>query len=202
MKLYYAPGACSLAPHIALHETSAQFELEKVDLGKKITESGADFTQINPKGYVPALGLDNGEVLTEAGVTLQYVADQSPQTGIAPAAGTIERYRLMEWLNFISTEVHKTLGALFNPNISDDHRQNQIAVLGRRSDFLNGALKDKQYLTGDTFSIADAYLFTVLNWRHMLNVDISKWQVITDYLTGIGEKPSVQEAMKAEGLLG
>ncbi len=202
MKLYYAPGACSLAPHIALRETSAQFELEKVDLGKKVTESGADFTQINPKGYVPALRLDNGEVLTEASVTLQYIADQFPDAGIVPTAGTIERYRLMEWLNFISTEIHKTLGALFNPNISDDHRQNQITVLGRRSDFLNEALNGKQYLMGDSFSVADAYLFTVLNWRHMLNVDMSKWQVITDYLTCIGERPSVQDAMKAEGLLG
>jgi glutathione S-transferase len=200
MKLYYAPGACSLAPHIALRETGAQFELEKVDLAKKVTESGADFTQINPKGYVPALQLEDGEILTEASVTLQYIADQSPESGIAPAAGTIERYRLMEWLNFISTEIHKTLGALFNPNISDAHRENQVTVLGRRSDFLSEALKGKQYLVGHTFSVADAYLFTVLNWRHMLNVDMSQWQVITDYLTRIGDRPSVQEAMKAEGL--
>lgn len=202
MKLYYAPGTCSLAPHIALRETNANFELEKVDLGKKVTETGVDFTQINPKGYVPALGLDNGEVLTEASVTLQYIADQSPDSNIAPAAGTIERYRLMEWLNFVSTEIHKTLGALFNSNISDDHRQNQIAILGRRSDYLSTALNSKLYLMGDKFTVSDAYLFTVLNWRDMLNVDMSKWPVINDYLTRIAERPSVQEAMKAEGLLG
>lgn len=155
MKLYFAPGACSMATHIVLRETGHDFELEKVDLATKKTESGEDYTNVNPKGYVPALKLDNGEVLTEAAVTLQYVADQKPESGMVPQAGSMERYRLMELLNFISTEIHKTLGALFNPNITPAHKEYQHALIEKRCDVLSQQLEGKQYLTGDTFSVAD-----------------------------------------------
>ena len=143
MKLYYAPGACSLAPHIALREAGYTFDLEKVDLANKLTESGEDFTEINVKGYVPALKLDDGQVLTEAAVTLLYIADQKPESGLAPKAGTMDRYRLLELLNLISSEVHKTLGALFNPNITPEWKQNQITTFGKRSDFLTQQLEGK-----------------------------------------------------------
>jgi glutathione S-transferase len=200
MKLYFAPGACSMATHIALRETGQTFDLEKVNLATKETESGEDYTKINPKGYVPALKLDSGEVLTEAAVTLQYVADQKPESGMVPQAGSMERYRLMESLNFISTEIHKSFGALFNPNITPAHKELQLALIGKRCDVLSQQLEGKQYLTGGTFSVADAYLFTVLGWSKMLNVDITKWPTLRDYIDRIAERPAVMEAMKAEGL--
>jgi glutathione S-transferase len=136
MKLYFTPGACSMAVNIALHEIGHKFEMVKVDLRQHQTENGEDYYRINPKGYVPALGLDNGEVLTEDAVLLQYVADLKPESGLAPKAGTMERYRLMEWLNFISSEIHKTLGALFNPNITPEWKEDRIALFGRRCDYL------------------------------------------------------------------
>jgi glutathione S-transferase len=190
-----------MAIHIALRETGQDFELEKVDLGTKQTESGEDYTKINANGYVPALKLDNGEILTEAAVMLQYIADQTPTSGLAPEAGTMERYRLLEWLNFFSTEVHKSFGVLFNPSISQPHREFQLALIGRRCDVLNEKLKGKNYVTGDSFSVADAYLFTVLGWSKMVDVDLSKWSVITDYLGRVAERQSVVESMKAEGLM-
>ena len=200
MKLYFAPGACSLATHIVLRETGHTFDLEKVNLATKQTESGEDYTKVNPKGYVPALRLDNGEVLTEAAVTLQYVADQKPGSGMVPQAGSMERYRLMESLNFISTEIHKSFGALFNPNISPAHKEHQLALIEKRCDVLRQQLEGKLYLTGDVFSVADAYLFTVLSWSKVLNVDMTKWPTLTDYMDRVSDRLAVKEAMKAERL--
>ena len=201
MKLYYYPGACSMAVHIALHEAGIAFDLDKVDLARHQTASGEDYYKINPKGYVPALRLDDGQVLTEDAVLLQYVADLKPASGLAPQAGTMERYRLMEWLNFISSEVHKTLGALFNPKITPEWKDNQIALFGRRCDFMVKALGSKPYLMGDKFTIADAYLFTILGWANLFKLDMSKWPALTDYAGRIAARPAVKEAMKAEGLI-
>jgi len=201
MKLYYYPGACSMAVHIALREAGIPFDLEKVDLAKHQTADGKDFYKINPKGYVPALRLDDGQVLTEDAVLLQYVADQKPASSLAPKAGTMERYRLMEWLNFISSEVHKTLGALFNPKITPEWKNNQVALFSRRCDFLVQQLGGKPYLTGDKFTIADAYLFTILGWANFFKLDMSKWPALTDYAGRIATRPAVKEAMKAEGII-
>jgi len=201
MKLYYYPGACSMAPHIILREAGYPFDLDKVDLAKKQTASGEDYTKVNPKGYVPALRLDDGQVLTEAGAILQYLADHKPDSGLAPKAGTMERYRLMEWLNFIASEIHKTLGALFNPKITPEWKDNQIALFGRRCDILARALDGKQYLLADKFSVADAYLFTILSWANLFKLDMSKWPALQSYTTRIAARPAVQQAMKAEGLI-
>jgi glutathione S-transferase len=200
MKLYFAPGACSLATHIVLREAGYTFDLEKVDLAKKQTASGEDYTQINPKGYVPALRLGNGEVLTEAAVTLQYLADQKPESGLAPKTGTMERYRLMEWLNFTSSEIHKQFGPLFNPKITQEWKENQLDLLSRRFDYLTERLKGKPYLMGEQFTVADAYLFTVLNWSNLFKVDLGKWPTLKDYITNVAARPAVREAMRAEGL--
>jgi glutathione S-transferase len=201
MKLYYTPSACSMAVHIALRETGQKFELVKVDLSQHKTESGEDYYRINPKGYVPALRLDNGEVLTEDAVLLQYVADQKPEAGLAPKPGTMERYRLMEWLNFISSEMHKTLGALFNPRITPEWKEDRISLFGRRCDYLVNALGDRPYLMGDKFTIADAYLFTILGWADYFKLDMGNWPALKQYAGRIAARPAVQEAMKAEGLI-
>jgi glutathione S-transferase len=200
MKLYFAPGACSMAPHIVLREAAYRFDLEKVDLANKQTERGENYMNINPKGYVPALTLDDGDVLTEVAVILQYLADQKPESGLAPKLGTKERYRLMEWLNFISSELHKGFGSLFNPKIPAEWREAQVERLGQRFDYLTHQLNGKPYLTGDSFTVADAYLFTILNWSALLKVDLKKWPRLQDYLTQVAARPSVGEAMQAEGL--
>lgn len=202
MKLYYTPGACSMGPHIALREAGLSFDLEKVDLMGKKTESGADFTAINPKGYVPALQLDNGQILTEAGVLLQYIADQKPGSGLAPAAGTLERYRLMEMLNFISTELHKNFTPLFNPAASAEAKEGASANINKRLAYLNDQLAGKQYLLGDTFTVADAYLATILGWCQFVKFDISGYPNIGAFAGRVMGRPSVQETMKAEGLMG
>jgi len=201
MKLYYYPSACSMAVHIALREAGIPFDLDKVDLAKHRTENGDSYYQVNPKGYVPALELDDGQVLTEDAVLLQYVADLKPASGLAPQAGTMERYRLMEWLNFIASEMHKALGALFNPKITPEWKDNQIALFGRRCDFVVKALGGKPYLMGDKFTIADAYLFTILGWANFFKLDMSKWPALTDYAGRIAARPAVQATMKAEGLI-
>lgn len=201
MKLYFAPGACSLSPHIVLREAGVPVELKKVDLGSKAIEGGGNFTEINAKGYVPALELPNGEVLTEGPAIVQYIADQNPTSNLVPKAGSLERYRLQEWLNFITSELHKNLGALFNKNISDDWKAAAIANINKRFDFVVETLKGKQYLLGDQFSVADAYLFTVLGWGKHIGVDIGKWPALTEYVGRVGARPKVQEALRAEGLI-
>lgn len=201
MKLYYSPGACSLAPHIVLLEAGFAFDTEKVDIPNKKTASGADYWQINPKGYVPALQLDSGEVLTEVSTILQYLADQKPAAGLAPAAGTMARYRLMEALNFIATEVHKSVGALFNPQMTPEMKEVQKAYIARRFKALDGMLAGKSWMTGDSFSVADAYLFNVLRWCGYHKIDLAQWPNIQAFFARAGERPQVQAAMRAEGLI-
>ena len=201
MKLYYSPGACSMAPHIVAIEAGHKLDYVKVDIPNKKTESGDDYWKVNFKGYVPTLQLDNGEMLTEVGVICQYLADQKPEAGLVPKAGTMERYRLMEWLNFIATEMHKQFGALFNPKYTPEMREVQLVVIGRRLKPLEEKLADKrQYLMGDKFSAADAYAFTILNWSKGLKIDLSPWPNIKAYYERVGKRPKIQETMKAEGL--
>jgi len=199
MKLYYAPGACSMAPHIVLREAGLKFDLDKVDLAAKKCESGEDYLAVNPKGYVPALKLDDGTVLTEASVICQYIAGLRPRRGLAPKPKTPERYKLMEWLNFTASEIHKGLGDFFNPKMTPEWREAKLDRLGKRFDYLEKMLGANQYLMGE-FSIADAYLFTLLNWTDRLQVDISKWPNIQSFKARIAERPAVRKAMKAEGL--
>ncbi len=200
MKLYYSPGACSMAPHIVAMEAGQKLDMVKVDIPNKKTEGDDDYWKVNFKGYVPTLQLDNGEMLTEVGVICQYLSDQKPESGLAPKAGTMERYRLMEWLNFVATEVHKQIGALFNPKYTPEMKEVQLGVIGRRLKPLDAALSGKQYLMGDKFSAADAYLFTILNWTKGLKLDLSPWPNIKAYYERVGKRPKIQETMKAEGL--
>jgi len=201
MRLYYSPGACSLAPHIVLHEAGCEFTIERVDIPKKVTESGADYWEINPKGYVPALKLDNGDVLTEVAVILQYISDQNQAAHLAPKFGSIERYHLLEWLNFIATEVHKQIGALFNPKMTPEMKEVQLGVIERRMNACDKMLAGKQYLMGDDFSIADAYLFNILLWAKKHNIDIAKWPNVSAVNARVGARAKVIEAMTAEGLI-
>lgn len=199
MKLYYSPGACSLAAHIALRESGVTFDLEKVDLVQHKTASGGDYYRINPKGYVPALKLDDGGVLSEAGVVLQYIADKKPESGLAPKPGTMERYRLMEWLTFISSEIHKTFTPFFHPEAgSKDAAKAQLA---KRFDYVEKQLAGKPWLMGDTFTVADAYLFVVTNWTNIHGIDLSKWPKLKDFMARVKARQKVQEAMKVEGLI-
>ena len=201
MKLFYLPGACSLSPHIALREAGLKFDTEKVDLKAKKTASGGDYLAVNPKGYVPALTLDNGQTLTEAGAIVQYIADQAPAAKLAPAAGTPDRYKLQEWLNFISTEIHKGTTPLFNPATPDAYKAMATETLGKRYDYLSKHLEKNQFLLGSQFSVADGYLFTVLNWGKFVGIDIGKWPVLKAFQERVAARPKVQEALKAEGLM-
>jgi len=201
MKLYYSPGACSLSPHIVLNEGGFSFEKEKVDLSIKQTETGADYRAVNPNGYVPALLLDDGQVLTEGPAIVQYLADLVPEKRLAPPADTMERYRLMAWLNFISTELHKGFGALFNPQAPQDWKNIVNAQLIRRIEHASQRLAGRTYIMGDDFTVADAYLFTVLGWGKYVGVEISPWPTLTAYLGRIAVRPAVQAALKAEGLV-
>ncbi len=200
MKLYYSPGACSLSPHIALREAGIAFEAEKVDLGSKKTESGADYKAINPKGYVPALKLDDGQVLTEGPAIVQYIADQKPGSKLAPASGTPARYRLQEWLNYITSELHKSVGSLFNSKMPKEWQDQVKEGIAGRFDFLSKQLEGKSYLTGDTFTVADGYLYTILTWTGHLGIDLGKWPVLNAYVERVSQRPAVQAALKAEGL--
>ena len=201
MKLYYSPGACSLAPHIVLHEAGCEFEIERVDIPTKKTESGADFWEINPKGYVPALKLDDGDVLTEVAVILQYISDQNQAAHLAPKFGSVERYHLLEWLNFIATEVHKQIGALFNPKMTPEMKAVQLGVIERRMNALDKMLDGKQYLMGDDFSVADAYLFNIMLWAKKHNIDLAQWPNVSAVNARVGARAAVVEAMTAEGLV-
>jgi glutathione S-transferase len=200
MKLYFSPGACSLAPHIALHEIGVPFHGLKVDLKAHKVADGTDYYTVNPKGYVPLLELDDGERLTEAAVILQYIADRKPGT-LAPAFGSIERYRLMEWLNFIATEVHKQFAPLFYPTTPDATKEAQKAKLAARFDHVSKTLAKQPYLTGNNFTIADAYLFTVVNWSGNLGIDLGRWPALQQFQARVAARPGVQKAMKEEGLI-
>ncbi|HEY9538711.1 MAG TPA: glutathione transferase GstA [Kiloniellaceae bacterium] len=201
MKLYYMPGACSLASHITLRETGAAFDLDKVDGKQKRTERGADFTAINPKGYVPVLALDDGEVLTEGAAILQYIADQHPKAGLAPAAGTLARARLQEQLNFVASELHKAYSPLFNPALPEPEKAAARERVGQKLDVMETLLSDgRSYLVGDSFSVADAYFFVVANWSGHTGIDLERWPHVAAYQQRIAARETVQAALKAEGL--
>jgi glutathione S-transferase len=202
MKLYYSPGACSLSPHIVLLEAGLPFTLVKTNLKSKHTAAGADYLQINSKGAVPALELDDGRVLTEGPAIVQYLADQKSDSGLAPRFGTFERYQLMETLNYISTELHKGFGPLFNPSTSAEAKQGARDNLGKKFDWLSTSFGDKKFVQGDTFTVADAYLFAVLRWTGQIGIDLKKWPVLAAYSVRVSERPKVHEALKAEGLVG
>ncbi|MGE5622140.1 MAG: glutathione transferase GstA [Bacillota bacterium] len=199
MKLYFSPGACSMAPHIVALEAGLNMELVKVDIPNKKTESGDDFWKINPKGYVPALVLDNGELITEVSVICQYLADQVPASGLAAPFGTMERYQLMSALNFVATEVHKQIGALFNPALTPEMKVVQTATIERRLNTLDQLLAGRPYMMGERFTVADAYLFTVLNWTHFHKIDVSRWQNIPAYMKRVGSREKVRQALREEG---
>jgi glutathione S-transferase len=200
MKLFYSPGACSLSPHIALLEAGVPFSLEKVDMKTKTT-AGGDYLGVNSKGSVPAILLDDGRVLTEGPVVVQYIADLKPDTHLAPPAGSFERYQLMELLNFVTSELHKGFSPLFNPAASPDWKEGALANLKKKFDWVATYLGGKTYLMGDTFTVADCYLFTVLSWSKPLKLDMTPWPVLVDYLVRVRSRPRVQEAMRAEGLI-
>ncbi|ALN17729.1 glutathione transferase GstA [Ectopseudomonas mendocina] len=201
MKLYYKAGACSLSPHIALREAGLPFELEAVDLKTKLTASGEDFIRINGKGYIPALQLDNGKVLTEGAAIVQYIADLKPESGLAPANGSEARYELQSWLSFISSELHKPFGSMFNPAQSADWKAAAQALLSKRLDWLVTELGEREFLLGDRFTVADGYLFTVLGWAGMVGFSLDPWPSLQAYHARIGARPKVIEALKAEGLI-
>ena len=201
MKLYYSPGACSLSPHIVLREAGLAFEPVMASTKTHKLQDGTDYYGINPKGYVPLLELDDGQRLTEGPAIIQYIADQAPDRQLAPANGTMARYRLQEWLNFITTELHKTFSPLFNPAISEDAKGVFRTKLHERFKWVDGQLAGKQFLMGDQFSVADAYLFTVSNWGQHVGVDLAGYPDLVAYRGRIAARPAVQEAMKAEGLV-
>ena len=201
MKLYYSPGACSLSPHIVLLEAGLPFTLDKADLRSKKTSTGTDYLTINSKGAVPALQLDDGKILTEGPAIVQYLADLKPDSGLAPRVGTFERYQLMETLNYITSEVHKGFGPLFNPEASAEWKDAARTALGKKFDWLSGHIGDKPYLMGNTFTVADAYLFTVLSWSGHVGIDLGKWPVLTAYQSRVAQRPKVQQALREEGLL-
>jgi glutathione S-transferase len=201
MKLYYSPGACSLSPHIVMREAGIPVQLVKVDSQTKKTEDGTDFRTINSKGYVPTLELPDGQRLTEGAVIVQYLADQVPARGLAPANGTIERYRLQEWLNFISTELHKQFSPLFDPACESTVRARQTEKIGGRFDWVSKQLGARDYLMGGTFTAADAYFYTMLAWTRHVGIDLAKWPTLTAYKARVEQRPQVREALMAEELL-
>lgn len=200
MKLYYMPGACSQASNIALREAGLKFELVKVDRRTKMAADGLDFNVVNPKGYVPAITVDTGETLTENVTVLQYIADQAPAAKLTPPFGTMERYRLMEWLSFINSEVHKNFSPMFHKDAAEGVREHALATLTKRLDYLQRALGSKTFLMGEQFTVADCYLFTVLNWAPAVKLDLGKWPELKRYVDRIHARPHVLEALGAEGL--
>jgi len=200
MKLYFSAASCSLASNIALHEAGIPYDLTKVDLKTHTTEDGADFYAIHDKGYVPYIVMDNGQGLSEGVAILQYIADQKPESALAPKAGTLERYRLQEWLTYINSELHKVIGSMFDPSMNAETREKTIEKSGKRLDWLSKKLDGKTYLMGNTFTVADGYLFTVLNWCQWVGIDLAKWPVLQGFMGRVGARPKVQEALKAVGL--
>lgn len=202
MKLYFSPGACSLASHIVVRELGLPIDIEKINNKTKITASGADFWKINPKGYVPVLQLDDGSVLTEGPVIMQYLADKKPETGLAPANGSMARYRLQEWLGFINSEIHKSYSPLFYATTPEQTRQSSIEKIGKRLDLVEAALADREYLTGDAFTIADAYLYVVVGWSGHVGINLDKWPKVKALLARVAARPAVQAALAAEKAAG
>lgn len=208
MKLYYKAGACSLAPHIVMAEMNMVYEIESVDLKTKMTASGADYKTINPNGSVPALKMETGEILTEGAVIMQYLADQKPEAGLMPKFGTAERYRALEWLNFIATDLHKNYTPLFfagmivkNAEGQTEMKNYYVEMLNKKIAIVSQRLGDKKFAMGDSFTVVDAYLFTVLGWSKFVGVDYSKYTNITNYMSKVAERPSVMRAMKEEGII-
>src|SRR6266478_688935 len=201
MKLYYSPGACSLSPHIVLLEAGLKGTLVKVDTKTHKTEDGGDYYAVNSKGYVPLLELDDGDRLSEGPAIVQYLADRNPASKLAPAAGTMERYRLQEWLNFITSELHKQFSPLFAANTPAEYKEVLKEKLAKRFDWLSGELEGKDYLMGKQFTVADAYLYTILRWTNFVGIDMAKWPVLAAYEARVAARPKVQEALNAEGLI-
>jgi glutathione S-transferase len=201
MKLFYYPGACSLSPHIVAREAGIDLDLEKVDLQKKVTAGGLDFLKINPKGYVPTLQLDNGEILTEGPAIVQYLADQKPASELAPAPGTLDRYRLQEMLTYLNSEIHKTFSPLFNPSLTPAERSEKIAYLYKRYALIEQQLSSHKFLMGDHFTAADAYLFTLTSWADHLKVDLSQFPKLQAFQKTVSARRAVQDALRAEGLI-
>lgn len=201
MKLYFSPGACSLSPHIVLLEAGLPHTLERVDLRSKLTSAGQDYRSINDKGYVPALETDSGLVLTEGPAIVQYLADLVPGKALAPAPGTPERYQLAGWLNFIGTELHKTYSPLFDPSVSDEVKAYARANLTKRYTYVNSKLEGQDYLCGNRFSVADAYLFVITNWAGLVKFDLDGFPHLKAFQQRIGARPAVQQALRAEGLI-
>lgn len=201
IKLYYSPGACSLSPHIALCESGLQFEIEKVDTKAKKTASGGDYLAINPNGYVPALKIADDKVITEGPAIVQWIADQAPQSHLAPPNGTWERTQLQQWLNFISTEIHKSYSPLFSAEVPDAYKAMTKDKLFKRYAYVNDQLKGKQFLLGNTFTVADGYLFTVTNWANFLKLDLSEFREVRAFSDRVNSRPKVLQALKAEGLV-
>ena len=201
LKLYYTPGACSLSPHIALREAGLPFELVQVDLAKKELKAGGSFLAVNPKGYVPAIVLDEGALLTEGAIIVQYIADQKPEKHLAPKSGTKERLKLKEWLHFIATELHKGFGPINNPKVNAEAKQFFRERLNSRFEFLTRSLEGKQYLLGDQFSVADGYAYyTLRNLRKLDAAAVDDSKILKDYFDRVGARPAVREALQAEGL--
>lgn len=201
MKLYYSPGACSLSPHIVLREGGFSFDLVRVDLRSARTEDGLDFRRVNPLGYVPVLALDDGECLTEGPAIVQFLADRVPDRQLAPPPGSMARYRLIEWLNFISTELHKGFGPLFMPKLADEAKAMFRERLAGRIGEAQRRLGELPYAMGEQFTVVDAYLFTVLNWTGYVGMDLGQWPALSAYRQRVASRPAVQEALRAEGLL-
>lgn len=198
MTLYFSPGACSLASHIALHELGLPHAVVKVDLRQHKTASGDDFYAINPKGYVPALTLDDGSLLTEGPAILQYLADRKPEAGLAPAAGTLARYRLQEWLAYLNSEIHKTFGVYFNSDSTDAEKANAGKRLGQKFDWLQQQIGERASLMSEGYSVADAYLYTLLGWTAYVGIDLGRWPGLKAYHGKIGARAAVQAAHAAE----
>ena len=201
MKLYYSAGACSLSPHIALEEAGLKYEAISAPTKTKVLPDGSDYRKVNPLGYVPYLVLDDGTGFSEGPAIVQYIADQAPEKNLAPTNGTVARYQLQSLLNFIGTEVHKSFGPMFNPASSDDTKQAAKAKVLERLQYVDGLLANKAYLMGDTFTVADGYLFTVTNWAKPLNIDLSEMKNLVAFRERVAARPAVQAAMKAEGLI-
>ncbi|WP_207460223.1 glutathione transferase GstA [Azospirillum sp. SYSU D00513] len=198
MKLYIKPGACSLSTHIILREAGLPFDLVKVEFPAKTLPDGASYLSVNPKGQVPALGLDEGGVLTEAAVIAQYLADKAPDSGLLPAAGGMERYRVLEWLNFIATELHKSFTPLFRPNTPEEYKPVARDIVAGKLAMLDAELADRPFLAGAAFTAADAYCFTVLRWTRAVAIDLAAWPNLTAYVERVGARPAVAEAIAAE----